>query len=292
MAHAARYVPEGRPLVEVSTRTFQGRYFLKPTPEVNEIINGIVGRAQRMYQMDICLMVWMSNHYHALVKTHPEIAAAWSDEEVAERWLKLSPRASDKARAKRRSAILSSTKELKRLRKRLGNLSWYMKYINEPIARRANKEDDAKGRFWEGRFHSEALLDEAAVIAAMAYVDLNPVRAKMVDDPAQTEHTSLARRLSDLPFSQQRLRNLDELGLTLSGYINLLRWTVAREQSIELTIAARLLNPIRCQPMDWLKRMDAHHTACRARGSESALRRYAEQLGQRWVKGVRMAPPT
>jgi hypothetical protein len=84
-------------------------------------------------------------------------------------------------------------------RARLHDLSWFMRTLNEHIARQANAEDGVRGRLWEGRFKSQALLDEPALLAAMAYVDLNPVRARMAETPESSDYTSLQERIGTLP---------------------------------------------------------------------------------------------
>ena len=80
-------------------------------------------------------------------------------------------------------------------RLRLSDLSWMMRALNERIARRANKEDDCTGRFWEGRFSSQPLLDEAGLLTCMAYVDLNPVRAGLCHRLEDAAFTSVQERL-------------------------------------------------------------------------------------------------
>jgi hypothetical protein len=114
-------------------------------------------------------------------------------------------------------------------RQRLSDLSWYMRCLNEPIARMANSEENCTGRFWEGRFTSQALLDERAVLACMAYVDLNPIRAAMAKTPEESDYTSIQERMMNpegrslRPFAGQAD---DDVGIpfNLKDYLELVDW--------------------------------------------------------------------
>jgi hypothetical protein len=140
----------------------------------------------------------MENHYHTILRTRPDIVATWSDWEVATRWLILFPRSSEAKNPPTNiqiSALANDPNRIAQLRKRLSSLSWFMSCLNEFIARAANKEDDVKGRYWESRFKCQALLDEAAIVACMAYVDLNPIRAGLAATPEESHCTSIRERL-------------------------------------------------------------------------------------------------
>ena len=67
MGRKLRYIPDGGALVEVTCRTLHGRLLLRPSPELNDIAAGILGRTQRLYPVDLVAFVPMSNHYHLLV---------------------------------------------------------------------------------------------------------------------------------------------------------------------------------------------------------------------------------
>ncbi|WP_133511609.1 transposase [Candidatus Thiosymbion oneisti] len=159
-----------------------------------------------LFAIDVAAYAVMSNHYHIVVRIDRERALEWSIEEVLRRWTALFTgpllvtRYLSASRAEMSQAEIAEVEVLAEVyRGRLHDLSWFMRTLNEHIARRANAEDGVKGRFWEGRFKSQALLDEKALLAAMAYVDLNPVRAGLAETPETSDYTSIRERVGGLP---------------------------------------------------------------------------------------------
>lgn len=154
-----------------------------------------------LFAIDILAYAVMANHFHLVAVTHPERCAAWSAQEGAERWSAVFPRRAvdgsplpaDPAEIARRA---TDAAWVDKQRGRLSSISWFMKVMKERIARRANREDGCTGSFWQGRFTSVALLDQGAVIACMAYVDLNPIRAKVAETPESSLLTSIHDRIA------------------------------------------------------------------------------------------------
>ena len=154
-----------------------------------------------LFSIDICAYAVLSNHYHIALKLCPEQAEAWTSREVAERWTSLfkGPLLVQQWVAGKTlgpAELLTVNDCIAVYRKRLADLSWFMKCLNEPIAREANKEDQCTGHFWQARFTSQALLTEQAVLSCMTYIDLNPIRAGMAKTPEDSDHTSIKERIT------------------------------------------------------------------------------------------------
>lgn len=147
-----------------------------------------------IFAVRICAYAILSNHFHVVLRIDAERARAWSDAEVVERYGRLFPRTAERWHLLPPS---QAADRVARWRARLADPSWFMRSLNESIARRANREDGCTGRFWEGRFRSQALLDEAGLLTCMSYVDLNPIRAGMATTLEESEFTSIQQRLAE-----------------------------------------------------------------------------------------------
>lgn len=187
----------------------------------------------------------MSNHFHLAVKIESHKPSAWGVDEVISRWHRLFKGTLLTRRycnyQQREQMSLAQRQTVEHIaavwRARLADISWFMRSLNEYIARKANKEDKCTGRFWEGRFKCQPLLSDAALIACMAYIDLNPVRAKMVRYAEQAKYTGFSRRAGCfklgrattllMPFFERGRDRLNTIPCRFSDYQQLIRLLTA-----------------------------------------------------------------
>ena len=171
---------------------YNGRDYEHRRDWVRERVRELAG----VFAVEVCAYAIMSNHSHLVLWCRPSVAETWGPEEVARRWLRLFGRGGAAEKARQEAELAADARRVAVCRERLGSVSWFMRCLNERIARRANAEDGCTGRFWEGRFKCQLLEDEGAVLACMAYVDLNPVRAKLADTLEASTFTSVHDRLA------------------------------------------------------------------------------------------------
>jgi REP element-mobilizing transposase RayT len=264
----------------------------------------IVERLQELievFTVELYAYAVMSNHYHVVVRVDSEKAMQLSDEAVAARWLSLfkGPAIVRDWRAGKTMgegerviiADLCAT-----WRERLCDLSWFMRCLNEAIARMANREDRCTGRFWEGRFRSQALLGERALLACMAYVDLNPIRAGMVRTPEASDFTSVQARIQNarprgLSLFADQIEAKTAIPFSYPEYLSLVDWT---GRAMRTSKAGHI--PADCPPILERLRMDPAELVHYARrkpnrlrhalGSPDDLRRLAQRMGLKFIAGI------
>ena len=271
------------------------------------------------FAIDLCAYALMSNHYHLVVRLDPHRTRAWSQQEVMQRWMRLFSGPDFMQRAfkgeflhpEESQAVEAMTEKW---RDRLSDLSWFMRCFNEPIARQANGEDNCKGHFWEGRFKSQALLDEGALLTAMVYVDLNPVRAGIAETVMEADFTSAQQRLFEiartstprgkhgstskpklLPFSgTERQDRPTDLPFNLKDYLDLVdtsgRMAYPGKRGTIPEFQPRLLGTLGIDVNEWMPKV----TQMQKRfelfiGAPHRLRHIAQSRGWRWVRGLTAA---
>ena len=185
-----------------------------------------------------------------------------------------------------------------------------MRILNEGIAREANKEDKCTGRFWEGRFYSQALLDDKALAACMAYIDLNPIRAGLSKTPETSKHTTIRHRIKSACLSQApnrlnqqptllfpfagnpRQNSPAGLPMKLTDYIELVEWTGRQIRNKEKGAIAATLPPILSrlgiESDNWVFLCEHFEMPFKSVvGSALSMKRVCGQLQKRWIQGQR-----
>jgi REP element-mobilizing transposase RayT len=227
----------------------------------------------QVFAIDICAHAVMHNHLHLVLHADSEQVNNWSTLDVLTRWhtlfkgtLLTRKYQRERSLTKFEMAMVEETAQV--YKQRLIDISWFMRALNEPIARQANKEDKCTGHFWEGRFKSQALLDEGALLSCMVYVDLNPVRAGIAPTPEQSSFTSIQLRIKAalmgeqpatlLPFiGNEHQEKTSGISFSLKDYLTLVDETgrVIREDKRGAIDAktANILSRLHISDESWLK---------------------------------------
>jgi putative transposase len=284
----------------------------------------IVSRFKQLaavFAIDVAAYAVMSNHYHLVLRVDTDRARQWSRNEVIDRWQSLFSGPPLVQRLVAGESILDAENAAIDLivdswRERLADISWFMRCLNEHIARRANVEDHCKGRFWEGRFRCQALLDETALLSCMAYVDLNPIRARMARTPESSDFTSIQERLGIettgdpqpgdtsidsplpkadiLPFAGHLGKFMPDAAIpfALTDYAELIEWTGRalrgdRRGHIPENTPA-LLQRLAISTNAWLTATRTLETRFpTAIGAEERIATLCRNLKRQWLRGAR-----
>lgn len=264
-----------------------------------------------VFCVDVCAYAVMSNHLHVVLHINKSKALALTEKAVCARWHAiykgtLLSRKYENDEPLTDAELEAVSDKAQEWRDKLYSISWFMRALNEPIARMANTEDKCTGSFWESRFSSQALLDEKALAACMAYVDLNPVRAKLADTPEQSAHTSVKLRVDHLNQQKPQPHTLypfvghprepmpDGLPCKLTDYLELVDWTGRaihpnKRGHIDSCLPP-ILDRLNIAPAEWLvltTQFEKRGTTLV--GQEHSVRNAAEKLGYKKPPGIGMA---
>ena len=264
-----------------------------------------------LFTIDICAYAIMSNHYHLVLHADSNENEHLSTFEVCQRWCQLYsvPPLVDrwmKQQLNTQAEQAAALEIINNWRARLVDISWFMRCLNEYIVRKANKEERCKGRFWEGRFKSQALLDEEALLACMAYVDLNPIRAKLAEGVETSEYTSSYERIHGVACREEAFQeksstksllgfvdgehksNSKGIAYSLIDYLELLDWSgrILRQDKGGAICAQRLrlLAVLGLEGESWLELASGFGKNYQgAVGSLEELALFASHTGKCWI---------
>jgi hypothetical protein len=292
----------------------------------------IINREEQLaglFAIDIEFRAELSNHLHLVLRTMPRVAKRWTPQDVVRRWLTITKLAKcftddlPKPDAQRVEQLARDKRLVAKLRRRLSSVSWFMGMLCENIARRANHEDDCKGRFFESRFSCRECTDLSALLLCGIYVDLNPYRAGEVDQPLGSRYTSIFQRLAahglrknaagrpdgwlgeltlaperktdvalaDASRSGRRASDLGLLPISLDNYVRLLKWTAHELRSGRRTTIpadlATVLEQLGVDHENWLDTVEQYESKFgHAVGHADSLAAVAERMELQHLKGT------
>jgi REP element-mobilizing transposase RayT len=268
------------------------------------LIEARVRELADVFAVGVYAFAWMANHFHLALAVRPDVVRSWSDNEVIDRWQRIYRSKCEKRNAERRTQMLADPVRMREIRARLSSLSWFMKCLNEHVSKIANVEDDARGHFWEARFKSQVLLDERALLAAMAYVDLNPIRAGIAHNLMGSRNTSIRLRCKaargDAELADERLMPIwgpaasTMPPITVAEYIELVDDTGRQfrkdKRGAIQAHEPRALQKLGLSPNHWTRKVKGVGSGFwRVVGTLDAIEEKAAAMQQQFLRGIGFA---
>ena len=177
MPRTSRMIVGGQKAVyHVMSRTALDGFPLKEIEK--DFLLGLIKRFSALYFTEILGFCLMGNHFHLLVKMVPE--DRFTDEEIQKRF--------ETFYGDRREFVEG---QIPYWREKLSSLSEFMREIKVGFARYYNRRHNRRGYFWGDRFKSVIVEKGETLINCLAYIDLNPLRAGIVDRPEKYRWNSL-----------------------------------------------------------------------------------------------------
>ncbi|MCL1126526.1 transposase [Shewanella surugensis] len=321
---------DSTPFYHISNYCVRGAYLVNDNPKTKQVdlhrahwfVDKLI-QLSTIFCIDIAAYTILPRHYHLVLKVNTDNAKNLTSLQVIERWRQVfNPHVL--AIKYINKELFSNTEQeqfdefISQWRERLTNISWFMRCLNETISRKVNKEDHCKGAFWQGRFKSQALLDEPAILACIMYVDLAPIREQLAQSLENIYLSSIQLRVAAFKQAQKEAQIYDVEGdflaiaqqpstllpfdhMTRSGkqihlpfhlfdYIELIKWT--HKGIIENNVPSnqhntpKLLTRLTINKKDWIntcRHFSQHYS--HAIGSWQKMCEFSRQFNGKWCKG-------
>ena len=202
--------PLNQGIYHVTSKTVRGQKLLGYDPLTQQdyshrrdVVVARILELAKWFAIDLISFAVMINHLHLILRNLPRLAQKLSKYDVIyraahifpEKFRRLGVRLANIDEERIRE-LAKDEKLVKKMRKRLSDISWFMRQLKQGLSRQFNAEDDVKGAFWASRFFSREVKDNPSLLTTLGYVDLNETRALDSFLPEDSLHSGIGYRIA------------------------------------------------------------------------------------------------